>query len=129
MGACVVGVCLSFRGCEAADLLMLGEPFRNLQRGTERLGSTPSLLTVAIYAPVSPLFSSCLCLMCHQVLGRKWEPRHRYLRFQDPGLRFLLPLWKTSRRHMKTNGWRSPESSSSRRVAWSAAQGCPACVG
>lgn len=97
----------------------------------ERLSLIPSLLTFNTYAPVSPLFSSSshLCLMHHQVLGRKWEPRLRCLKFQNTALSFLLPHWKTSRRHMRTNGWRWPESSSSRRAAWSAAQGCHAFVG
>lgn len=64
-----------------------------------------------------------------QILGRKWEPGHRCLRCQSTVLRFLLLLWKTSRRHMKTKRWPWPQNSSSRRAAWTAAQGCLAFVG
>lgn len=115
-------------GCRCWLLIWSGERFSDPQHGKGSAESHPSSrspFTLLFYRSSPPVCVSCR----HQVLGRRWEPERRCLRFQNTVLCFLLPLWRTSRRPMKTSRWRSPGNSSSRRAAWSAAQGCPASAG
>lgn len=94
--------------------------------------STCSLLPKASHSssqilfltPIWQLFSLCVCPLCFQALGRKWEPRHHWWRVWGPALHwFLLPLWRTSRQHMKTERRRLPGSWSNKPAVWSAVQG------
>lgn len=88
------------------------------------------VLVIALFPPLltnTPIWHWSVSVLYQ---GRKWEPRHHWRRVQDSARHwFLLPLWRTSKPHMRRERERLPGSWSNKPAVWSAVKGYLASTG